>query len=148
MAIKPIDNIPDAAPAPPSQRELIRRDVREAYKNHISQFEFEDDAYKYNTLITNARQAIKQWFQREVYFPASRKAKERLKERITEPFWTPIAFEYDSKAYSLSKRKLEDRVHVYCTLNFDLLNNLEQTIYDDTFNKYSANWPEHIIGGA
>ncbi len=52
MAIKSIDNIPDAALAPPSQRELISRDVREAYENHISQFEFEDDAYKYDTLIT------------------------------------------------------------------------------------------------
>ena len=148
MAIKPIDNIPDAAPAPPSQRELIRRDVREAYENHISQFEFEDDRYKYDTLINNARDALKQWFHREVYFLADKKAKERLKDKISGYFWTPMAYEYDTKAYSLSKRKLDDRVHVYCTLNFDLLDHLEQTIYDDTFEKYSKNWPEQIIGGA
>lgn len=147
MAIKPIDNIPDSPPASPSQRELVRSDVREAYKNHISQFEFEDDRYKYDTLITNARQALKQWFSREIYMLADKKAKTRLKEKIIEPFWTPMAYDYDSKAYSLSKRKLDDRVHVYCTLNFDLLDNLEQIIYDDTYEKYAKNWPENIIGG-
>ena len=54
-----------------------------------------------------------------------------------------MPFEYYKKAFSLSKRKLDDRVHVYCTLNLDMINNIEQVIYNDTLKLYTDKW---IIG--
>ncbi len=146
MAIKAIENIPEAEPVL-SQRDIIRSDIQEAVSKGISQFEFIDDRYKYDTLITNAREAIKMWFHREIYYPAYNKARERLKAKISEPFWGPSSYDYDKKVFFLSKRKLDDRVHVYCTLNLDIINNIEQVIYDDTLKEYTDNWPERIIGG-
>lgn len=145
MAIKATESIPEVIPAL-SQRDIIRSDIKEAINNGISQFEFIDDRYKYDTLITNAKETLGMWFQREIYYPASRKAKEKLKGKISEPFWTPMPFEYYKKAFSLSKRKLDDRVHVYCTLNLDMINNIEQVIYNDTLKLYTDKWPEQIIG--
>lgn len=144
MAIKAINNIPDKVHTI-SQRDIIRSDVQEAIDGNISQFEFIDDRYKYDTLIGNARDAIKYWYKRKIYYPASRKAKERLKSKISGNFWIPMNFEYEKKVFSLSKRKLDDRVHVYCTLNLDMIKNMEQIIYDDTLKLYAEKWPEQII---
>ncbi len=145
MAIIAVQDIPEE-PRPLSQRDMIRKDIREAMENGISQFEFIGDAYRYNTLITNAKETLRLWFHREVYFPASRRAKERLKSQIKEPFWTPMAQEYDSRAFSLTRRKLGDRVHVYCFLNLDMIKNMEQVICDDTLKEYSKKHPGQIIG--
>ncbi len=144
MAIKAVNEIPGENKKC-SQRELIRQDIREAFEKSIEKFEFEGESYKYDTLIINARETLKIWFHREIYFPAYKKAKEKLKEKITEPFWGPMAHEYDKKVYSLSKRKLSDRVHVYCSLNIEMLKNMEQVIYDDTLKLYEEKCPEQII---
>lgn len=144
MAIKAVEIIPDKTHIV-SQRDIIRNDVQEAVNSNISQFEFIDDRYKYNTLVGNARDAIRNWFNREVYYPSDKKAKERLKSKISGTFWTPMGFEYEKKVFSLSKRKLNDRIHVYCTLNLDMIKNMEQIIYDDTLKLYAEKWPEQII---
>ena len=145
MAIKTITSIPESKNSV-SQRDLIRRDIKEAISNGISRFEFIDDAYKYDTLITNARQTLRIWFHKEIYYQASRCAHDRLQEKIKKPFWTPMAHEYDNKVFSLSKRKLKDRTHVYCTLNLDVLKNLEQIIYDDTLKRYTEKRPKDLAG--
>lgn len=67
-------------------------------------------------------------------------------EKVLRKEVAPMPFEYYKKAFSLSKRKLDDRVHVYCTLNLDMINNIEQVIYNDTLKLYTDKWPEQIIG--
>ncbi len=143
--VQSVEVIPDV-PKMLTQRDLIRRDLEEALKNRISQFELVNDNYKYNTLAGNAKDALERWFQRQVYYPARKSAKDKLKDRITEPFWPKDWFEYKQKAFSITKRKLEDRTHVYVTLNFDVIDNIEQIICDDTLELYKEKWPEQIIG--
>lgn len=145
MAIKEVSSIPGQSPAPPSQRELVRRDVEEAFAKGIAQFEFEGSGYRYETLAGNAKEAIRQWFRRTVFYPAQRRAKERLKERIREPFWCTDPWEYEKRACRLTKRKLGDRTHVYCTLGIEMLRDMEQVIYDDTLKLYGDKWPDKII---
>lgn len=140
-----VDVIPDV-PKTLTQRDLIRKDLEEALKSRISQFELINDAYKYNTLAGNVKDTLERWFQRQIYYPARMNAKEKLKDRITEPFWPKDWFEYKQKAFSITKRKLEDRTHVYVTLNFDVIDNIEQIICDDTLELYKEKWPEQVTG--
>lgn len=128
MSIKKINAIPTPAQRL-SQRSLIVADVREAVQNGISQFEFDGDMYNYKTLAGNARDAVKKWFRQEVYGPALNNVYEQLGSR--EYTTSKGCYEYSWEAYSISQRKMEDRVHVYCTLDLDIINNMEKLILED-----------------
>ncbi len=144
-SIKPIENIPDV-PQKITQRDLIRKDIKEALSNKVSQFELINDAYKYDTLAQNTKSVLEEWFRGKIFCPAYKNAKERLKTKITEPFWGKNWFEYKQNVFKVSKRKLEDRVHVYVTINLDFIDNIERTIYEDTLKLFKDKWPEKIIG--
>lgn len=133
-------------PIPITQRDLIRKDINDAVNNKIPQFELINDAYKYDTLAQNTNAVLEAWFSRKIFYPAYINAKERLKTKIEEPFWGKSWFEYKQKAFKISKRKFEDRVHVYVTLNLNFIDNMEQVIYEDTLELYKDKWPEKIIG--
>ena len=135
MAIKAIKSIPDKMQCV-SQRDIIRNDIKEAIDNNIPQFEFVDDRYNYTTLMSNAKETMKFWLKREIYYPASIKAKERLKSNGMS-FCTPSFLDYDKKLFALISKKLEDRIHIYCSLNLDMINNMEQIIYEDTLKMYA-----------
>ncbi|MCR5687783.1 MAG: hypothetical protein K6G58_07175 [Lachnospiraceae bacterium] len=132
MAIIPINDIPRNRTDTPTQRDLIRFDIADAIKRGVSKFEFDGDGYKYSTLARNASQTFKMLFVRSIYEPAVSKAKKHLeKEFPGEEFELPGPDEYIGKAAVFSTRKMDDRQHVFCSLNIPLLTSLESYIYID-----------------
>ena len=132
MAIIPIKDIPKSKSSSPSQRDLIRSDIMDAISQGVKKFEFDGDGYKYSTLARNVSQTFKIMFVRNIYEPAAEKAKKHLeKEFPGETIEMPAAENYLGKAAAFTARKLEDRHHVYCSLNLPLLTSLESYIYID-----------------
>ena len=84
MAIIPIKDIPGSASSSPTQRDLIRADIREAIRLGVTKFEFDDERYKYPTLVSNAKEAFKSLFINEIYNPAVVKAEKRLRKEYPE----------------------------------------------------------------
>ena len=144
--VKELDAIPEVD-RPVSQRSLIRDTVSSAYKTRIKQFELEDERYNYRTLYGSARDAMLSWFQKNIFMPAFVAAQKKLRETAIiggGNRYTPTVFEHYSKAITLSVRKLDDRDHIYCTLNFDYLDNIEQELYDEILGVYQDRWPRML----
>ena len=132
MAIIPIKDISVNKALAPSQRDLIRADIREAIRLGVTKFEFDDERYKYNTLKGNAKEAFKSMFIKGIYRSASDKAKKRLEKEFPGVAVEMPTYEgYISKAAAFTARKLEDRTHVYCALDLNLINGLEGYLYID-----------------
>ena len=132
MAIIPIKDIPGSATSSPTQRDLIRADIREAIRLGVTKFEFDDERYKYPTLVSNAKEAFKSLFINEIYNPAVAKAEKRLrKEYHEEEISIPSYSTYIHKTALFSARKQEDRTHVYCALDLNLINGMDGYLYID-----------------
>jgi|GEM_PF-3296328 hypothetical protein len=132
MAIIPIKDIPSSTSSSPTQRDLIRADIREAIRLGVTNFEFDDDRYKYSTLVGNAKEAYKSLFIKEIYNPSVVKAEKRLrKEYPEEEFSIPSCSTYMHKTALFSARKQEDRIHVYCALDLNLINGMDGYLYID-----------------
>ena len=84
MAIIPIKDIPSNKTLNPSQRDLIRQDIRYAIKLGVPKFELDDERYKYNTLAGSAKEAFKSLFTNEIYRNAAIKAEKRLNREFPE----------------------------------------------------------------
>ena len=84
MAIIPIKDIPSNKTLNPSQRDLIRQDIRYAIKLGVPKFEFDDERYKYNTLARSAKEAFKSLFTDELYHNAATKAERRLRKEFPD----------------------------------------------------------------
>ena len=132
MAIIPINDIPFSKSLSPTQRDLVRADIRDAIRLGVPKFEFDDDRYKYPTLVSNAKDAFKSLFINDIYNPSVAKAEKRLrKEYPGEEFSIPEYTKYIHKAAAFSARKLQDRIHVYCALDLNLINGMDGYIYID-----------------
>lgn len=140
MAIIPIKDIPTNKSLNPSQRDLIRQDIRYAIKLGVPKFEFDDDRYKYSTLTGSAKEAFKSLFTNEIYHNAAIKAEKRLsKEFPGKKVAMPGSSNYFSRAATFSSRKMEDRIHVYCSLNLNLINGLDGYLYIDALKSLYKN---------
>ncbi len=146
MAIKEVKYIPNDKTNKPSQRDIIRSDIKEALSKRIERFEFEDERYNYRSLYGNVRETLKEYFEKKIFFPAIMRAKESLKERISGSIWVKnSAGEYFDDAFTVQKRTLKDRVHVYVTINYDLIDSLQGRIMEETYDHYAKERPEQII---
>ncbi len=142
MAIIPINDIPTNKTLNPSQRDLIRQDIRDAIKLGVPKFEFDDERYKYNTLSGSAKEAFKSLFTSEIYHDAALKAERRLKKEFPEKaVEIPESSYYCSRAAAFSSRKLDDRTHVYCSLNLNLINGLDGYLYIDALKSLYKDLP-------
>lgn len=143
MAIIPIKDIPSNKTLNPSQRDLIRQDIRYAIKLGVPKFEFDDERYKYNTLAGSAKEAFKSLFTNEIYHNAAIKAEKRLSKEFPEKSVAiPGSSYYYGKAAVFSSRKMEDRTHVFCSLNLNLINGLDGYLYIDALKSLYKNLPK------
>ena len=143
MAIIPIKDIPQTRSLAPTQRDFIRADIREAIKLGVSKFEFDGEYYKYKTLKNNAKEAFKALFINEIYNPGVAKAEKRLKKELpTETITLPTYDKYIDKAAKFSTVKSQDRVHVYCALDLNLINGIDGYLYIDALKALYKNLPK------
>lgn len=114
MAIKQIDELPKEAKNV-SQRELIRADIHEAFDKNIRKFEFIDDRYNYKYLAQYVKEEADWIFDIKV----SKRLKELQSAGIVEKNHYYIRH-YSVRNYppyiSITKSKQEDRIHVYCEI--------------------------------
>ncbi len=142
MAIIPIKDIPQTRTTAPTQRDFIRADIREAIKLGVPKFEFDGKYYKYKTLKTNAKEAFKTLFINEIYNPGVAKAEKRLKKELPDETVTLPTYEnYIDKAAKFSALKAQDRIHVYCSLNLNLINGIDGYLYIDALKSLYKNLP-------
>ncbi len=107
-------------------------DIRDAIRLGVPKFEFDDERYKYPTLKANAKNAFDSLFINEIYSPSVAKAEKRLRKEFPgEEFSMPAYAPYIHKAAHFSARKLQDRIHVYCALDLNLINGLDGYLYID-----------------
>jgi hypothetical protein len=143
MAIIPIKDIPQTRSLAPTQRDFIRADIREAIKLGVSKFEFDGEYYKYKTLKNNAKEAFKALFINEIYNPGVAKAEKRLKKELpAETITLPTYDKYIDKAAKFSTVKSQDRVHVYCALDLNLINGIDGYLYIDALKALYKNLPK------
>ncbi len=143
MAIIPIKDIPTNKTLNPSQRDLIRQDIRYAIKLGVPKFEFDDERYKYSSLARSAKEAFKSLFTNEIYRNAAIKAEKRLNREFPEKTVAiPGSSDYFARAAEFSSRKMEDRIHVYCSLNLNLINGLDGYLYIDALKSLYKNLPK------
>lgn len=142
MAIIPIKDIPQTRTSTPTQRDFIRADIREAIKLGVPKFEFDGKYYKYKTLKSNAKEAFKSLFINEIYNPGVAKAEKRLKKELPDETVTLPAYDkYIDKAATFSALKSQDRIHVYCSLNLNLINGIDGYLYIDALKALYKNLP-------
>lgn len=136
---------------PKTQRDIIRQYIQNAVDKQITEFELIDDAFKYDTLAQNARSTFSMWFKSEIYRPAYQKAEKRIQNQLKEEP-TPVTYYIGiideillcRCAFSVTQKRGDDRVHVYCTLDHDFINHLEQDIYDDMIRYIKRTQPERL----
>ena len=78
MSIKPIEGLPPV-PESSSRRKMITEDIMTAIAQRIKTFEFEGD-YNYKYLAQYAREQAESIFRKEIYYPAVKKVRKKLKE--------------------------------------------------------------------
>ena len=112
--IKQVEEIPlSGAAKKRSYREQIRNDIQEAIDNHIEKFEFLGD-YNWKYLAGYAREeADGLW--RDAYFSIMREA--RKKYGLQTSIYP--AYQYKHEYIRIFSTKMDDRIHVYCQIDFD-----------------------------
>lgn len=126
MSIKVIDEIPNLKSK--SYNEMIREDFAEAIKNHVKTFEFEGE-YNYKTLAVSAREQA-----RKLFSPIFRKASREVCKILEAEFGRTIYifdWDYRDKYICISSRKMDDRIHVYATINYEFADNLQNILLED-----------------
>lgn len=129
MAIKEVKNIPcKMNNKKPSQAQMVRNDIKEAFDNHISKFELEGD-YNYKTLGSLARAELERYFKLNIYRPAERKVELALAEKGYTDITIPWRGYVDGEnAFAVHSVTCPDRKHVYVEINFDYISKFEETL--------------------
>ena len=135
MSIKPIEALPPERESV-TRRKMLRDDIMSAISQRITAFEFEGD-YNYKYLAQYAREQADFIFGKEVYRPAVKKVREKLKEERLAPYiFPPSGLEYKGRFIKIAKRKGEDRNHVYAQIDYDFADRFEEILEEDTRKKY------------
>lgn len=114
-----------------SQRELIRRDIEEAMKQHIDKFEFIGEGYNYKYLSGYAREEAERIF-RKTTLPVAIELKKELKTETGEKYiFLPSPWEYKGRAFKISSIKDGDSRRVFCTIDYDFIAKFKDTLRAD-----------------
>lgn len=133
MSIKPIKEIPmNTKDARESYRARIRADINEALEKRIDKFEFEGD-YNYKYLAQYAREEADRII-RHITNKHDREITKVLQKEFNEEYiYVPPLRE---AIIVVSNRKLEDRNHVYVSIDYEKLDNLYDTLMKATRDRY------------
>lgn len=133
MSIKPIKEIPmNTKDARESYRARIRADINEALEKRIDKFEFEGD-YNYKYLAQYAREEADRII-RHITNKHDREITKVLQKEFNEEYiYVPPLRE---AVIVISNRKLEDRNHVYVSIDYEKLDNLYDTLMKATRDRY------------
>ena len=135
MSIKPIEALPPERESV-TRRKMLQEDIMSAISQRITAFEFEGD-YNYKYLAQYAREQADFIFRREVYSPAAKKVKDKLKKEWKGAYvFPPSDFGYKGRFIKITKRKGEDRNHVYAQIDFDFADRFEEILEADTRKRY------------
>lgn len=135
MSIKPIEALPPERGSV-TRRKMLRDDIMSAISQRITAFEFEGD-YNYKYLAQYAREQADFIFVKEVYRPAVKKVREKLKGELRKPYiFPPSQWEYNGRFIKITKRKEEDRNHVYAQIDYDFFDRFEEILEADTRKQY------------
>lgn len=129
MSIKAVKNIPcKMNNKKPTQAQMVRDDIKEAFDSRISKFEFEGD-YNYTTLGSLARTELARYFRCNIYRPTERKVELALAEKgymgITVACRDCMNGEQAITVHSVT---CSDRKHVYVEIDFDYIDKFEETL--------------------
>ena len=133
MSIKPIKEIPmNTKDARESYRARIRADINEALEKRIDKFEFEGD-YNYKYLAQYAREEADRII-RHITNKHDREITKVLQKEFNEEYiYVPSLRE---AIIVISNRKLEDRNHVYVSIDYEKLDNLYDILMKATRDRY------------
>ena len=133
MSIKPIKEIPmNTKDARESYRARIRADINEALEKRIDKFEFEGD-YNYKYLAQYAREEADRII-RHITNKHDREITKVLQKEFNEDYiYVPPLRE---AIIVISNRKLEDRNHVYVSIDYEKLDNLYDILMKATRDRY------------
>ena len=135
MSIKPIEALPPERESV-TRRNMLREDIMSAISQRITAFEFEGD-YNYKYLAQYAREQAEYIFKKEVYWQAMKKVREKLKKELKGAYvFPPSDFGYKGRFIKITKRKGEDRNHVYAQIDFDFADRFEEILEADTRKQY------------
>lgn len=135
MSIKQIDALPPERESV-TRRKMLHEDIMNAISQRITAFEFEGD-YNYKYLAQYAREQADFIFRSKIFRPAQMKVRKKLKEEYNRTYvFTPSDWEYKGRFIKISKRKGEDRNHVYAQIDYDFADRFEEILEADTRKKY------------
>lgn len=135
MSIKPIEALPPERESV-TRRKMLQEDIMSAISQRITAFEFEGD-YNYKYLAQYAREQADFIFRREVYSPAAKKVKDKLKKELQKDYiFLNDYWAYRGQFISIAKRKGEDRNHVYAQIDYDFADKFEEILEADTRKRY------------
>lgn len=134
MSIKPLDEIPmNTADKRRSYREMIRQDIQTAIDQRITKFEFEGD-YNWKYLAQYAREeADGIW--RSTWYDIMRKAKE---EHGIKGYMGNPSYHQKRDYIRISSVKMEDRMHVYCQIDYDAPERICRPLIDKAIEEQKA----------
>ena len=119
-----------------SKRQMIRDDIEYALNNRIKTFEFEGD-YNWKYLAQYTRDVSSRLFVEKIYMPVKKKVQKKLEGKFdTRVVYTPPYYKYTKDFITIHSRKLEDRIHVYATIDHEFVKNFEMILLSDTIKKY------------
>ena len=136
MSIKEVSDIPEPANVKKETLyDLILQDIRYAYENNISTFEFDYSQYSHSSVYSTAQRAAIRWFDEDVLPYAKKEAQEKADEQV-EPhvygFWS----DFDSYI-TITSRKLPDRVHVFCYIDLEKIKNYPDTLLENAYSSWT-----------
>lgn len=134
MSIKPIEALPPERESV-TRRKMLRDDIMSAISQRITAFEFEGD-YNYKYLAQYAREQAEYIFKKEVYWQAMKKVREKLKEEWKGAYVFASSDIYKGRFIKITKRKGEDRNHVYAQIDYDFADRFEEILEADTRKRY------------
>lgn len=116
MSVVPVKSIPTKSKHP-TVKSQIENDIRYAMNNHIYTFEFVSDDYNYKYLASYAKECFKSVFH-EIH---DKKVNElvELYGVNRQDIRCHRYYRYVSKCFSTKSIELEDRIHVYATINMN-----------------------------
>ena len=133
--IQEIKEVPVINPTT-SKKQMIRDDIRYALNNHIEKFEFQGD-YNWKYLSQYAREVASRLFANEIFYPIKNEVEKELNGKYErERVFAPPYCRYTKEFITIQSRRLDDRIHVYATINFDYIENLKEILMRDTKKKY------------
>ena len=129
MAIKEVKNIPcKMTNRKPTQAQMVRDDIQEAFDKRISKFELDGD-YNYKTLRGLVRCELEHYFTKQIYVPTVREVKNALSEEGHIDIQIPCGFEHgEHRAFDVYGVTCEDRKHVYVQIYFNYIDNFKATL--------------------